>query len=229
MNRKSSLEIAASNVDRRIFLLYRLWQRVTLAIKQNDQVSATEEKTLVEDEQRKQIKERKATGIEWHPRLFKIDSNTKEWTYVYADARPWDAHNDIATYENNFVICTRTRHRSHHLSSSHHHEPVRQTSTLTRGPSPSFNQIPQEEHRTDQADSSNETTVFLNPNEDLTNILKRVENTLNRTNERLESYEQDLKSLRLNQAQSVENPFYSFSPYLQMLLIILVAIILKYI
>ncbi|CAF5196394.1 unnamed protein product, partial [Rotaria magnacalcarata] len=33
----------------------KLWQRVTAAIKQNDQVSATEEKTIIEDEQRKQI------------------------------------------------------------------------------------------------------------------------------------------------------------------------------
>jgi oxysterol-binding protein-related protein 8 len=64
---------------------HRLWQRVTIAIKQNDQISATDEKTFIEDDQRKQIKERKATSIEWHPRLFKIDSNTKEWIYTYAE------------------------------------------------------------------------------------------------------------------------------------------------
>lgn len=46
---------------------------------------ATEEKTIIEDEQRRQIKERKATGIEWHPRLFNIDPNTKEWIYAYAE------------------------------------------------------------------------------------------------------------------------------------------------
>lgn len=62
-----------------------MWQRVTIAIKQNDQVSATEEKTIIEDEQRRAIKERRATGIEWHSRLFKIDPNTKEWIYTYAE------------------------------------------------------------------------------------------------------------------------------------------------
>ncbi len=67
------------------FSFFRLWQRVTTAIKQNDQISATEEKTIIEDEQRKQIKERKATNTEWHPRLFNIDPNTKEWIYTYAE------------------------------------------------------------------------------------------------------------------------------------------------
>jgi hypothetical protein len=68
-----------------IIFLFRLWQRVTAAIKQNDQISATEEKTIIEDEQRRQIKERKATGTEWHPRLFNIDPNTKEWIYTYTE------------------------------------------------------------------------------------------------------------------------------------------------
>jgi hypothetical protein len=68
-----------------ILLLLRLWQRVTAAIKQNDQIAATEEKTIIEDEQRKQIKERKATSTEWQPRLFNIDPNTKEWIYTYAE------------------------------------------------------------------------------------------------------------------------------------------------
>ena len=145
-------------------------------------------------------------------------------------SRPWDAHNDISTYENNFIICTRTRHRSHQMnSSSHHPEPIRQTSTLTRGPSPSFNNIPIEENRTENTESSNETTVYLNPHEDLTVILKRLETTLNRTNEKLEKYQKDFNTFKVNQANIHTNQFYSFSPYLQMLLIILVAIILKYI
>ena len=28
-------------------------------------------------------------------------------------SRPWDSHNDISTYEKNFMICTRTRHHTH--------------------------------------------------------------------------------------------------------------------
>lgn len=85
MNRKSKKKILEEHLDDCLLNFCRLWQRVTIAIKQNDQVSATEEKTIIEDEQRRAIKERKATGIEWHPHLFKIDPNTKEWIYTYAE------------------------------------------------------------------------------------------------------------------------------------------------
>jgi parvulin-like peptidyl-prolyl isomerase len=83
MNLKSKKDVLKETHFNYIF--YRLWQRVTIAIKQNDQISATEEKTIIEDEQRKQIKERKATNTEWHPRLFNIDPNTKEWIYTYTE------------------------------------------------------------------------------------------------------------------------------------------------
>jgi hypothetical protein len=58
---------------------------LTIAIRHNDQSSATEEKTLVENEQRKRVKERKATGIEWHPHLFCLDAITKEWMYMHTE------------------------------------------------------------------------------------------------------------------------------------------------
>jgi len=65
--------------------LHRLWQRVTSAIRQNDQSLATEEKRIIENEQRRQIKQRKVTGTEWHPHLFAIDRNTKDWMYIHAE------------------------------------------------------------------------------------------------------------------------------------------------
>ncbi|CAF0825544.1 unnamed protein product [Adineta steineri] len=216
----------------------KLWQRVTIAIKQNDQISATEEKTIIEDEQRRQIKERKATSTEWHPRLFNIDSNTKEWIYTYADARPWDAHNDISTYENNFVICTRTRHRAHNMNNTNKSSsrsnltinPVRQTSTLARGPSPSLNNIHDDHSQSITPTNLNQTSLFKSKlTEDSTAILKHLETTLNRINERLDTHEKDLNLLKNNRAKNESNQFSYILPYTQYILIIIVAIILKYI
>lgn len=222
----------------RLFL-NRLWQRVTAAIKQNDQLSATEEKTIIEDEQRKQIRERKATGVEWHPRLFNIDSNSKEWIYTYADTRPWDAHNDISTYENNFVICTRTRHRAvpmnHTNSSASRNNSTlnvkNQTSQLNRGPSPSLQNIRDEEQVSSLTPTNTEqTSLFLKTNDDLTSMLKRIETTLIRTNERLDRYERELHSAQKSHSTKSEYQFFELvSPYMQYILIIVVAIILKYI
>ncbi len=65
--------------------MFRLWQYVTSAIRQNNQILATEEKTIIENEQRKQIKERQLTGIKWYPHLFRIDPNTKQWVYIHAE------------------------------------------------------------------------------------------------------------------------------------------------
>ena len=58
---------------------------MTLAIGQNDQISATSEKALIEDEQRNLARERKATGTEWHPHLFCLGAVTKEWMYIHTE------------------------------------------------------------------------------------------------------------------------------------------------
>ncbi|CAF0732153.1 unnamed protein product [Rotaria sordida] len=215
----------------------KLWQRVTAAIKQNDQVIATEEKTIIEDEQRKQIKERKTTGTEWHPRLFNIDSNTKEWIYTYADSRPWDAHNDISTYESNFIICTRTRHRAQNIthtnqSSSRNNSvinPVGRASTLTRGPSPSLNNIREDNTQYTKSNITNQTSMLFKSNDEITSMLNHIDTTLTRINQRLDTHEKDLNSLKNNRIRKEHNHLNHFSSYIQLILIIIVAIILKYI
>ena len=58
---------------------------MTLALRQNDQVLATQEKTGIENEQRRRIKEYQTTGIEWQPYLFRMDSRTKQWIYIHAE------------------------------------------------------------------------------------------------------------------------------------------------
>lgn len=65
--------------------LFRLWRYVTSAIRENNQTLATEEKTIIENEQRKRIKEHQLTGTEWFPHLFHIDPNTKRWIYIHAE------------------------------------------------------------------------------------------------------------------------------------------------
>ncbi|OMP86509.1 Oxysterol-binding protein-like protein OBPa [Diplodia seriata] len=49
----------------------KLWQKVTAAIKQRDQIVATDEKSKIEDMQREEAAKRVDDGVEWHPRLFR--------------------------------------------------------------------------------------------------------------------------------------------------------------
>lgn len=37
---------------------------------------------------------------------------TGAWVYKHCDLRPWDPRNDLIQYECNYVICTKTRHRT---------------------------------------------------------------------------------------------------------------------
>jgi len=64
---------------------YRLWQHVSAAILQGDQVAATNEKFILEEAQRKNAKERKAKMEEWSPCLFERDLLTGDWVYKYAE------------------------------------------------------------------------------------------------------------------------------------------------
>uniref|UniRef100_A0A8D0EQT2 Oxysterol-binding protein n=1 Tax=Strix occidentalis caurina TaxID=311401 RepID=A0A8D0EQT2_STROC len=79
----------------------RLWQHVTSAINKGDQHKATQEKFVLEEEQRNAARERKENGTEWKPLLFQHDATTNEWRYKYEDLRPWDPLNDIAQFEKN--------------------------------------------------------------------------------------------------------------------------------
>lgn len=86
----------------------RLWRNVSDAIAREDQVAATDEKTLLEEDQRAKAKERLENNVEYFPELFELDSYGN-WVYKYADLRPWDPSNDICQYERDFKILTQTR------------------------------------------------------------------------------------------------------------------------
>uniref|UniRef100_A0A1A9UF02 Oxysterol-binding protein n=1 Tax=Glossina austeni TaxID=7395 RepID=A0A1A9UF02_GLOAU len=84
----------------------RLWSLVSAAIRRDDQHGATEEKTVLEEAQRKGAKERKATFVQWDPYHFSQDLLTGK----YADLRPWDPRNDVKQYEIDYKVLTKTRH-----------------------------------------------------------------------------------------------------------------------
>lgn len=91
----------------------KMWSKVSAAIRQENQELATSEKTILEEAQRNATKMRMAHNDTWIPRCFELDPVTGEsWHYRHADFRPWDQRNDVIQYESNFVIATKTRHKT---------------------------------------------------------------------------------------------------------------------
>ncbi|XP_037785311.1 oxysterol-binding protein-related protein 8-like isoform X3 [Penaeus monodon] len=90
----------------------KLWQLVSLAIKNDDQVAATEEKTILEEAQRSEARERKAKCEEWVPKYFTQEPVSGVYVYKHSDLRPWDPRTDLFQYEFNYVISTKTRHKA---------------------------------------------------------------------------------------------------------------------
>ncbi|XP_047475322.1 oxysterol-binding protein-related protein 8-like isoform X4 [Penaeus chinensis] len=90
----------------------KLWQLVSLAIKGDDQVAATEEKTILEEAQRSEARERKAKCEEWIPKYFTQEPVSGVYVYKHSDLRPWDPRTDLFQYEFNYMISTKTRHKA---------------------------------------------------------------------------------------------------------------------
>ncbi|XP_078045220.1 oxysterol-binding protein-related protein 8 isoform X7 [Augochlora pura] len=90
----------------------KLWYEVTQAINRDDQVAATDAKTQLEEAQRERAKERKLKSQEWIPKHFVQDIITGNWVYRHADVRPWDPRNDVVQYEQDYIVRTKTRHKT---------------------------------------------------------------------------------------------------------------------
>lgn len=58
---------------------------MSYAIHNGDQVAATEEKTLLEEAQRRAAKERQIKLEKWIPKYFVQDIVTGEWVYKFAE------------------------------------------------------------------------------------------------------------------------------------------------
>ena len=81
----------------------KLWSKVTEALQAGDQTQATAEKTILEDMQRKEARERVGTFI---PEHFENLQGTNEFLYRWLDNRVWDLRRDIMQFEDNFKIRT---------------------------------------------------------------------------------------------------------------------------
>ncbi|CAJ0953725.1 unnamed protein product, partial [Mesorhabditis belari] len=80
----------------------KLWNKVTAAIANEDQYEATNEKTVLEEEQRRRAK----SGVPHKTKFFKKNPHQDVYDYIYADYIPWDSHNDIKQIENDYEIRT---------------------------------------------------------------------------------------------------------------------------
>uniref|UniRef100_A0A3Q3D9R3 Oxysterol-binding protein n=1 Tax=Hippocampus comes TaxID=109280 RepID=A0A3Q3D9R3_HIPCM len=121
-----SPDVRSSRLKRRVvhfdqqgaFESERLWQHVTRAIIERDQLQATQEKFVLEEAQRKESRER--GDKPWTPRLFYQDPVTSEWTYKHVEAEPWEPERCLVQFERDGVIQTleKTQKRHNGLSYS---------------------------------------------------------------------------------------------------------------
>ncbi|XP_075894242.1 oxysterol-binding protein-related protein 5 isoform X2 [Nelusetta ayraudi] len=97
----------------------RLWQHVTSAIRDRDQMRATQEKFVLEEAQRKEARER--GDKPWTPKLFHPDPVTSEWSYRHIDLQPWEAERCLVQFEKDGVIQTQEKSQRQHNGLSYSH------------------------------------------------------------------------------------------------------------
>jgi len=78
----------------------RLWEKVSQAIRVDDQEVATQEKFKLEQAQREAAKFRQEHNVAYSPKLFMKDSNGV-WLYKYFNRSNWDAKSEIEEIETN--------------------------------------------------------------------------------------------------------------------------------
>uniref|UniRef100_A0A8C1GKM5 Oxysterol-binding protein n=1 Tax=Cyprinus carpio TaxID=7962 RepID=A0A8C1GKM5_CYPCA len=115
--RRQRLKRQVVQVDQQeAFESERLWQHVTRAIKDKDQMRATQEKFVLEEAQRQEARERAERP--WNPRLFTFNTDTNEWHYKYTDTKPWDPERCLLQFEKDGVIQTKEKSRRRSFSYS---------------------------------------------------------------------------------------------------------------
>uniref|UniRef100_A0A7N6A495 Oxysterol-binding protein n=1 Tax=Anabas testudineus TaxID=64144 RepID=A0A7N6A495_ANATE len=97
----------------------RLWQHVTKAIMDRDQLRATQEKFVLEEAQRKEAKER--GDKPWFPHLFHQDPVTSEWIYKHMDTQPWEPERCLVQFEKDGVIQTHEKNQRQQNGLSYSH------------------------------------------------------------------------------------------------------------
>lgn len=81
----------------------RMWNKVSLALRANDQETATDEKFAIEEAQRRAAREREEDGIIYEPKFFKKDENG-QWVYKYFNVDKWSPDEDEDEYEEEGII-----------------------------------------------------------------------------------------------------------------------------
>ncbi|XP_049305400.1 oxysterol-binding protein-related protein 8 isoform X8 [Bactrocera dorsalis] len=188
----------------------RLWEKVSLAIRSDDQVGATEEKTVLEEAQRNSAKERKALSIEWMPVHFNFDPIITQWMYNYADLRPWDQRNDLKQYEANYKVLTKTRHRA---------PMVRNPSIVTADPmqliksssllkvkhkSLSILGLPHDDEKSDSSGSNPD--VNKEPHQKSNKSIRKLVSAIEKMNHTLEEQTKQLRVIQTNLERIHYNP-----------------------
>ncbi|CAJ0570251.1 unnamed protein product, partial [Mesorhabditis spiculigera] len=89
----------------------KLWNKVSEAIAKEDQYEATNQKTVLEEDQRRRAK----SGVPHKTKYFKKNPVKDVYDYIYADYRPWDSHNDVRQIEHDYEIRTISKVRPKNL------------------------------------------------------------------------------------------------------------------
>uniref|UniRef100_A0A034V755 Oxysterol-binding protein n=1 Tax=Bactrocera dorsalis TaxID=27457 RepID=A0A034V755_BACDO len=166
----------------------RLWEKVSLAIRSDDQVGATEEKTVLEEAQRNSAKERKALSIEWMPVHFNFDPIITQWMYNYADLRPWDQRNDLKQYEANYKVLTKTRHRA----------------PMVKHKSLSILGLPHDDEKSDSSGSNPD--VNKEPHQKSNKSIRKLVSAIEKMNHTLEEQTKQLRVIQTNLERIHYNP-----------------------
>ncbi|XP_052746376.1 oxysterol-binding protein-related protein 8 isoform X2 [Bicyclus anynana] len=125
----------------------RLWIKVSEAIHNEDQIVATEQKTIIEEAQRARARN---LVTPWTPRLFHRDSGSplpegitdQGWKYNHCNTNPWQAE-EVIEYEDDFVVTSarsaparatgeRIRELAQRSDSDSHDDLARRSKTSTR-------------------------------------------------------------------------------------------------
>ncbi|XP_070611851.1 oxysterol-binding protein-related protein 8 isoform X3 [Erythrolamprus reginae] len=201
----------------------KLWQHVTRAINNKDQTEATQEKFILEEAQRKAAKERKALDEVWVCRLFEPDPLTGEWSYRYADTRPWDPLNDMIQFEKDGIIQTKVRHRT----------PMVTVAKIKRSAKSKKEECGFSSPEPDNPDSSGSEaqlkhcTRIRKKTVDLAELQSAIE-SIKLTQEDIR---RDITALRTRMTSSLPTPdnnFFQFKHYVFILLMVLLQLIINY-
>ncbi|KAM9854089.1 oxysterol-binding protein-related protein 5 [Aulostomus maculatus] len=150
----------------------RLWQHVTKAIMDRDQLQATQEKFVLEEAQRREAKER--GDRPWIPRLFHQDPVTSEWTYKHMDMRPWDPERCLVQFEKDGVIQTHKKTQKQHNGLSYSHSWTSQQKVEMNGKRRKVSSQPSScSQNTESSSSTPEPTHESSDNEGFSNQCAR--------------------------------------------------------